>query len=88
MKKIAIIALSAFLVTAAIPAIAQEVQEKEICQISANSCLNKADILQKKIEKLNAEIKKGDTKYSAEELKMLEQKLQDAIDQMDKMEGK
>lgn len=88
MKKIAIIALSAFLVTAAVPAIAQNAQEKEICQIAANNCLNKAEILQKKIEKLNAEIKKGDTKYSAEDLKMLEQKLQDATDQLDKMEGK
>jgi glutamate 5-kinase len=88
MKKIAIIAMSAFLMAAAVPAIAQNTQEKEVCQIAANSCLNKAELLEKRIQKLNGEIAKGSTKYSAEDLKMLEQKLQDAMNQLDKLEGK
>jgi len=89
MKKSAIIAMTAMLMSAAVPAFAQQdAQQKELCQIAAKNCLNKADILQKKVKKLNAEIKKGSTKYSAEDLKMLEQKLQDAQDQLDKMEGK
>jgi F0F1-type ATP synthase epsilon subunit len=70
------------------PAIAENTPEKEVCQISANTCLNKADILQKRIKKLNAEIAKGSTKYSAEDLKMLEQKLQEVMNQLDKVEGK
>jgi tRNA A37 threonylcarbamoyladenosine dehydratase len=88
MKKSAIIALAAFLISAAVPAFALDAQEQAVCNISAKTCLNKAEILQKKIKKLNAEVKKGDKKFSAEEMKKLEQKLQDAIDQLDKVEGK
>jgi uncharacterized protein YlxW (UPF0749 family) len=88
MKTSALVVMAAFLMSAAVPVFAQDAQQQEICQIAAKNCLNKADILQKKVKKLNAEIKKGSTKYSAEDLKMLEQKLQDAQDQLDKMEGK
>jgi hypothetical protein len=88
MKKIAIVAMSAFLMAVAAPAIADTATDKELCQISANTCLNKAELLQKRIKKLNEEIAKGSTKYSAEDLKMLEQKLQEAMDKLDKMEGK
>jgi F0F1-type ATP synthase epsilon subunit len=88
MKKSAIIAMAALLISAAVPAFAQDAQEQAICNISAKTCLNKADILQKKIKKLNAAMKKGDKKYSAEEMKKLEQKLQEAMDQLDKVEGK
>jgi len=88
MKKIAIVAMSAFLMAVAAPAIADTAAEKELCQISANTCLNKAELLQKRIQKLNEEIAKGSTKYSSEDLKALEQKLQEANDKLDKMEGK
>ena len=88
MKKSAIIAMAAFLISTAAPAIAENAQEQAVCNISAKTCLNKADILQKRIKKLNAEMKKGNKKYSAEEMKILEQKLQDAMDQLDKVEGK
>ncbi len=88
MKKYAIIVLAAFLTSAAAPVFAQTAQEKEECAIAANNCLSKADILQKRIKKLKAQIKKGKASYSAEEMKVLEQKLQDALDQLDKMEGK
>ena len=88
MKKSAIIAMAALLISAAVQAIAQNAQEQAICNISAKTCLNKAEILQKRIKKLNAELKKGNKKYSAEEMKNLEQKLQDAMDQLDKVEAK
>ena len=52
MRRIAVFALSAFLMASATPAIAGVSQDKETCQISANTCLNKADILQKRIKKL------------------------------------
>jgi F0F1-type ATP synthase epsilon subunit len=87
MKKSAIIAMAALLISAAVPAIAQNAQEQAVCNISAKTCLNKAEILEKRIEKLNAEVKKGDKNYSPEEMKKLEQKLQDAQDQLDKIEG-
>ena len=80
--------MATFLLSATVPVFAaQETQEKETCAISANTCLNKAEILEKRIKKLNDEIKKGGN-YSPEEMKILEQKLQDATDQLDKVEGK
>ncbi len=88
MKKLAIIVLSAFLTAAALPVYADTAQEQETCAIAANNCLNKADILQKRINRLKAQISKGEKKYSMEEMKMLEKKLQEAMDQLDRVEGK
>ena len=88
MKTSAIIAMAALLISTAIPAIAQNAQDQAECNISAKTCLNKADILQKRIKRLNAEIKKGNRTFSEEEIKKLEQKLQDAQDQLDKIEAK
>jgi hypothetical protein len=85
MKKSIIIAIAALLTSSAVPAIAGPAQDAATCSISANTCLNIADILQKRVKKLNAEIKNGDKNYSAEDLKMLEQKLQEAQDQLDKI---
>jgi hypothetical protein len=90
MKKRAIIALAAVLMSATVaPAIAQQTnEEKVICDLAAQNCLNKAAILEKRVKKLNAEIKKGTKTYSAEDLKQLEQKLKETQDLLDKMEGK
>jgi len=87
MKKIAIISLSAFVMAVAGPAIAQNSTEKEVCRISAITCVNLAGNLRKRIKTLNAEIAKGSAKYSLEDLKMLEQKLQEAMNQLDRMEA-
>jgi len=62
-------------------------EEKVICQLAAKNCLNQVDLIKKKINKINADIKKGSKTYSAEELKKLEQKLQETKDLLDKMEG-
>jgi anti-sigma28 factor (negative regulator of flagellin synthesis) len=89
MKRRAILVLGALLMSATIPALAQQTnEEKVICELAAKNCLNKADILQKRVKKLKAEIKKGSTKYSAEDLKKLEQKLNETQELLDKMEGK
>lgn len=88
MKRIAIIAISVLLMTTAAPAIAQNSTEKDVCLISAETCLNQGEFLLKRIKKINAEIAKGSAKYTAEDLKTLEQKLQEVMTQMDKMEGK
>jgi uncharacterized membrane protein (DUF106 family) len=80
--------MAALLISAAVPAIAQDTQEKVVCNISAKTCLNKVDILQKRIKKMNAEIKKGNKNYSAEEMKKLEQKLQEVMDQLENVEAK
>jgi flagellar motility protein MotE (MotC chaperone) len=88
MKIIAIVAGAAVL-TAAVPVIAQQTnEEKVICELAAKNCLNKADILEKRVKKLNAEIRKGSKAYSAEELKKLDQKLKETQDLLDTLEGK
>jgi hypothetical protein len=87
MKTIAIISMSAFLLAVAGLVIAQDTTEKDACQISATTCLNKAEILQKRIKKLNAQITKGNTRYNAADLEMLEQKLQETMNQLDKLES-
>ena len=84
MKKIALAVMAVFLMSAAVPVFAETAQEKEQCAISANTCLNKTEMVEKRMKKMKAEMKKG-TMYSPEEMKMLEQKLQDVMDQMDKM---
>jgi len=84
MKTSALLVVAAFLMSAAVPVFAQTAQEKEMCAISANTCVNKAQVVEKRMKKMKAEIKKGKT-YSQEEMKVLEQKLQDVMDQMDKM---
>jgi len=89
MTKRAIVPMVALLVAAAVPVIAQQTnEEKVICELAAKNCLNKADILGKRVKKLNAEIRKGSKSYSAEELKKLDQKLKETQDLLDKIEGK
>ena len=87
MRASAIMLMAAFLMSTAAPVFAATSQESETCAISANTCLDKAKILQKRVAKLKKEIKAGKT-YNMEEMKALEQKLQDAMDQLDKVEGK
>ena len=88
MKKLAIIVLSSLLTASVSPVYADTVQEKEICEIAANNCLNKVEILQKRIDGLKCEIKDGANTCTAEEMKNLEQDLKDAIAQLEKEEGK
>jgi len=89
MKKIILMITAALMVSASMPAFSQQTpEEKVICNLAAQNCLNKADILQKRVKKLQGEVKKGSAKYSAEDLKKLELKLQETQDLLDKMEGK
>jgi transposase-like protein len=84
-----VLVLAAFLMAAAVPAVAElSQQEQVICNLAAKNCLNQADILQKRVKKLQGEVNKGKTAYSPEELKNLEQKLKETNDLLDKLEGK
>jgi uncharacterized protein YdcH (DUF465 family) len=46
-------------------------------------CAEQSESIDKKIERLQGEIKKGSTKYSAEELRKLETKLNEANAMLD-----
>lgn len=87
MKKTALLLLAALMMSTAVPAMAQMTkEEKDMCLLATKNCLNQADSLQQRIRRIQGEIKKGKKVYSAEELKNLEQKLQEANDILKKIE--
>jgi|SRR5208282_1102427 hypothetical protein len=88
MKRRAVLPLVLVLMSVAGPVFPQNVQEKVICEIAAKNSLNTLEIIKKRIKKIDAEIKKGSRTYSADDMKKLEQKLQETRDLLDKMEGK
>jgi len=81
-----IIVIAALLVSATVLA-QQSNQEKVICELSSGNCLKQAEVIQKKIKKLNVEIKKGEKKYPPRELKNLELKLKETQETLDKFES-
>ncbi len=87
MKKTAIMLLATFMMSATVPAMAQMTkEEKDMCLLATKNCLNQADSLQQRIKRIQGEIRKGKKVYSADELKNLEQKLQEASDILKKLE--
>jgi len=89
MKKFVIMTIAAVVTSTTMPVYSQQTpEEKVVCNLAAQNCLNKADLLQKRVKKLQGEVKKGTKAYSAEDLKKLEQKLQETQDLLDKIEGK
>lgn len=89
MKKNTFFILAAFIIATALPVLAQQStqQEKVICELAAKNCLNRAEILQKRLKKLDADIKKGSRTYSSEDLKNLEKKMQETQELLDKLEA-
>jgi uncharacterized protein YlxW (UPF0749 family) len=87
MRKILVVLMAAFMVSAAVPVMAAEMSkaDKDQCLLYSKSCMNEVDSLQQKMKKLNQEINKGTRVYSPEELKKLNEKLKEAEDLMDKM---
>ena len=89
MRKIALIALAALLTAAAVPALAQEPsnQDQVICNLASKNCLSQSEAIQKRVKKIQKDIAKGKT-YSTEDVQKLEQKLKEAQELLDKLEGK
>lgn len=83
MKKIAVMLMAAFMMSGTVSAMAQA---KDECLLISKNCGTEVDSIQKRIKKLNTEIKKGKRVYSAEELKKLEQKLKEADDILKSLE--
>ena len=79
MKRIATILLAAMLTAATVPAFAEMTkEEKDQCLLASKNCATEVDSIQKKIKKLQAEVKKGKKVYTADELKKLQDKLNEA----------
>lgn len=88
MKKIAIMAIAAVMLCSA-PALAQETpQEKYLCELQAGNCVKRVDVVQRKIKKLESDIKKGKKVYSQDDLKQVEQKLKELEQLLDNLKAK
>ncbi|HZV82714.1 MAG TPA: hypothetical protein VFF53_11170 [Geobacteraceae bacterium] len=86
MRKAAVLLLAAFITSVSVPVFAGEMKgSKDECLLVSKNCKDEVDSIQTKIKKLNTEIKKGKKVYSAEELKKLEAKLQEAETMLDNM---
>lgn len=93
MKKIAIMLMAAFMMSATVPAFAAQhegmtKEEKDQCLLAAKGCAAEVDSIQMKIKKLQKEIKKGKKVYTAEELKKLQEKLDEADKMLDSLLNK
>ena len=87
MKNI-IVVLAALMMAVAVPAFAQQTnQEQVICNLASKNCQSSAETIQKRIKKMNVEMKKGKV-YSTEDVQKLEQKLKEAQEILDRLEGK
>ncbi len=80
MRKTAVLLLAAFITSVSMPVFAAEEMKssKDECLLASKDCKGEVDSIQKKITKLQTEIKKGKKTYSAEEIKKLEEKLKEA----------
>jgi hypothetical protein len=87
MKKIAVLMIAVFSMAVAVPVFAAEMtkEQKDQCLLASKGCAGEADTIQKKIKKLQAEVKKGTKVYSADEIKKLNDKLKEAEDLLDNM---
>ena len=87
MKKIAVVMLAAFSMAVAAPAFAADMnkESKDECLLASKGCAHESDSIQKKIKKLDAEIKKGTKVYTADEIKKLEDKLKEAETLLDNL---
>ena len=86
MKTSALVVMSAFLMSAAVPVFAMTQQEKLACAMTAGNCLDRGKLLEKRIMGIKNEINKN-ANGSPEEAKILEKKLQDAMDELKRVEN-
>lgn len=86
MKKLIYLALTALMINCA-PALAQDTpQDQYLCKLQAGNCLKRADVVQRKMKKVNTEIKKGQ-KYSADDLKKIDDKLKEVEQMVDELKA-
>lgn len=81
MKKALILIVSTLILSSTLTAFAQSKEERDECLLASKNCAQQVDTLQKRLKRLQTEIRKGKRVYSAEELKKLEDKLKE-VNQM------
>jgi len=78
MKKIVLMLSAAIFMLSAVPAFSEMTKtEKDECLLASKNCTTQVDDIQKRIHKLNKEIKKGTKVYTPAELNKLQDKLKE-----------
>ena len=85
MKTSALVVMSAFLMSAAVPVFAMTHQEKLACAMTAGNCLDRGKLFEKSIVEIKNEMAKN-TNGSPEEVKKLDKQLQNAMDELKRVE--
>ena len=85
MKTSALVVMSAFLMSAAVPVFAMTHQEELACAMTAGNCLDRGKLLEQRIVEIKHEIAKN-TNGSPEEVKKLDKQLQNAMDELKRVE--
>jgi len=89
MKKLMLLAVISLMTLNVVPAFAQDTpQDQYLCKLQAGNCLKRADVVQRKMKKLEADIKKGQKTYSADDLKKIEDKLKEVELMLDNLKAK
>jgi septal ring factor EnvC (AmiA/AmiB activator) len=84
MKRIVVMCIAGLLVASPVFAATEMSKEqKDQCLLASKEFRGEVDSIQKKMKKLEGEIKKGKKVYTAEELKKLEMKLEEANKMLD-----
>lgn len=88
MKKLAIFICTAVMMSATVPAFANQTMtktQKDECLLASKECANQVDSIQQKMKRLQNEIKKGEKVYTPDELKKLNEKLDETDKMLDHM---
>jgi len=89
MKKLTALVMMALMLCSGVPAFSQNTpQDQYLCKVQAGNCLKRADAVQRKMKKIEADIKNGKKTYSAEDLKKIELKLKEVEDMLDNLKAK
>lgn len=76
MRKMAMILAATLFTLSSVPAFAQTTStQKDECLLASKNCMNQVDDIRKRIYKLDKEIRKGTRVYTPQELKRLQDKL-------------
>jgi hypothetical protein len=86
MKTTALAVLSALLMSAAGPVFAMSHQERLACAWTAGNCLDRGKLLEQRVMEIKNEIAKN-TNGSPDEVKKLEKKLHEAMDELKRVEN-
>jgi hypothetical protein len=86
MKTTALVVMSAFLMSAAVPVFAMTHQEKLACAMTAGNCLDRGKLLEKRIMEIKNEMAQNTNSLTGRSEKA-GKKLQDTMDELKRVEN-